>query len=191
MASTNAAELKPPPGPPPTSQTLPHAVPAPPLQVLSQQQQPQQQQELLAQKQPQQQQQQPSQQALQYYQHLLQPIGQQQPASPQLPSQQPMPQQHPSQRAQANWPASSAPSQAPPPSGLSPIGQWGAPCLPTLSSDLYSLGLVSTYMDSVMSEMLGHKPQGPRNNTWPNRDQSDGATYGSLGDTLPFDPAGE
>ncbi|KAG5848851.1 hypothetical protein ANANG_G00103810 [Anguilla anguilla] len=113
VASTNAAELKPPAGPPPTSQALSHGIlQAPPL-------------------------------------------------------------------------------QAPPPSGLSPIGQlgqWGAPGLPNLSSDLYSLGLVSTYMDSVVSEMLGHKPHGPRNNTWPNRDQSEGS-YGSLGDTLPFDPA--
>ncbi|XP_035275633.1 granule associated Rac and RHOG effector protein 1-like [Anguilla anguilla] len=194
VASTNAAELKPPAGPPPTSQALSHGIlQAPPLQVLSQQQHQHQQQEPPAQKQPQQQQQQPqlSQQALQYYQHLLQPIGQQQPASPQLQSQQPLPQQHPPQRAQAKWPASSAPPQAPPPSGLSPIGQlgqWGAPGLPNLSSDLYSLGLVSTYMDSVVSEMLGHKPHGPRNNTWPNRDQSEGS-YGSLGDTLPFDPA--
>ncbi|KAG7467886.1 hypothetical protein MATL_G00136930 [Megalops atlanticus] len=77
------------------------------------------------------------------------------------------------------------------PPGLSPIGQlgqWGAPGLPNLSSDLYSLGLVSTYMDSVMSEMLGQKPHGPRNNTWPNREQSEGV-YGALGDVLPFDPA--
>ncbi|KAJ8340623.1 hypothetical protein SKAU_G00352560 [Synaphobranchus kaupii] len=187
VASTNAAELKPPAGPPSTSQALSHGImQGPPPQALSQQQQQQQPQELPAQKQPQ-----LSQQALQYYQHLLQPIGQQQPASPQLPSQQPVPQQHPPQRAQAKWPASSAPPQAPPPSGLSPIGQlgqWGTPGLPNLSSDLYSLGLVSTYMDSMMSEMLGHKPHGPRNNTWPNRDQSEGA-YGSLGDTLPFDPA--
>lgn len=41
-----------------------------------------------------------------------------------------------------------------------------------------------------MSEMLGQKPQGPRNNTWPNRDQSEGV-FGVLGDSLPFDPAGE
>ncbi|KAG5839323.1 hypothetical protein ANANG_G00203810 [Anguilla anguilla] len=68
------------------------------------------------------------------------------------------------------------------------LGQWGAPGLPDLSSDLYSLGLVSTYMDSMMSEMLGHKPTGPRNNTWPNRDQSEGV-FGALGDVLPFDPA--
>uniref|UniRef100_A0A8C1FHW4 DUF4745 domain-containing protein n=1 Tax=Cyprinus carpio carpio TaxID=630221 RepID=A0A8C1FHW4_CYPCA len=77
--------------------------------------------------------------------------------------------------------------------GLSPIGpltQWPAPGLPDLSSDLYSLGLVSTYMDSMMSEMLGHKPpQGPRNNTWPNRDQSDQSLFGVLGDSMPFDPA--
>ncbi|KAI1889484.1 hypothetical protein AGOR_G00163350 [Albula goreensis] len=194
VASTNAAELK----PPPASQPLSHAImQGPPPQVLPQQsQQPPQQQEHPAPK-PQQQQPSPSQQALQYYQHLLQPIGQQQqqqpPASPQLPSQQPQQQQQ--QRAPAKWPGSPAPqhpTQAPPPpAGLSPIGQlgqWAAPGLPSLSSDLYSLGLVSTYMDSVMSEMLGHKPQGPRNNTWPNRDQSEGA-YGSLGDPLPFDPA--
>ncbi|CAB1339226.1 unnamed protein product, partial [Coregonus sp. 'balchen'] len=83
------------------------------------------------------------------------------------------------------------PQGPPPPAGLSPlgpIGQWGSPGLPDLSSDLYSLGLVSTYMDSVMSEMLGQKPQGPRNNTWPNRDQNEGV-FGVLGDTLPFDPA--
>ncbi len=47
-------------------------------------------------------------------------------------------------------------------------------------------------MDSMMSEMLGHKPpQGPRNNTWPNRDQSDQSPFGVLGDSMPFDPAGE
>ncbi|XP_036399295.1 granule associated Rac and RHOG effector protein 1-like isoform X2 [Megalops cyprinoides] len=179
VASASAAELKLPPGPPPTSQALSHGIVQPPHQVLSQQQQ--QQQELTAQKQ-----QQLSQQALQYYQHLLQPIGQHQ-----LPSQQSPPQQ-PQQRAPAKWPNSSAqhPPQAPP-SGLSPngqMGQWGAPGLPNLSSDLYSLGLVSTYMDSVMSEMLGQKPHGPRNNTWPNREQSEGV-YGALGDVLPFDPA--
>ncbi|PKU34966.1 hypothetical protein llap_14730 [Limosa lapponica baueri] len=44
-------------------------------------------------------------------------------------------------------------------------------------------------MDNVMSEMLGQKPQGPRNNTWPNRDQTDGV-FGMLGEILPFDPAG-
>lgn len=67
--------------------------------------------------------------------------------------------------------------------------QW---TLPDLSSDLYSLGLVSTYMDSVMSEVLGHKaPPGPRNNTWPNREQSEQGVFGVLGDTMPFDPAGE
>lgn len=67
--------------------------------------------------------------------------------------------------------------------------QW---TLPDLSSDLYSLGLVSTYMDSVMSEVLGHKaPPGPRNNTWPNREQSEQGMFGVLGDTMPFDPAGE
>lgn len=67
--------------------------------------------------------------------------------------------------------------------------QW---TLPDLSSDLYSLGLVSTYMDSVMSEVLGHKaPSGPRNNTWPNREQSEQSMFGVLGDSMPFDPAGE
>lgn len=44
-------------------------------------------------------------------------------------------------------------------------------------------------MDNVMSEVLGQKPQGPRNNTWPNRDQSEGV-FGMLGEILPFDPAG-
>ena len=71
--------------------------------------------------------------------------------------------------------------------GLSPLGQW--PGISDLSSDLYSLGLVSSYMDNVMSEVLGQKPQGPRNNTWPNRDQSEGV-FGMLGEILPFDPAG-
>lgn len=70
--------------------------------------------------------------------------------------------------------------------GLSPLGQW--PGISDLSSDLYSLGLVSSYMDNMMSEVLGQKPQGPRNNTWPNRDQSDGV-FGMLGEILPFDPA--
>uniref|UniRef100_A0A667ZPQ0 Granule associated Rac and RHOG effector 1 n=1 Tax=Myripristis murdjan TaxID=586833 RepID=A0A667ZPQ0_9TELE len=151
-----------------------------------QKQQPQPQPPPPPQQQPQQQQQpppppqQPSPQALQYYQHLLQPISQQQPPPPpQLPPHK--------------WLGTSGQQPPPqgPPAGLSPlgpIGQWSSPGLPDLSSDLYSLGLVSTYMDSVMSEMLGQKPQGPRNNTWPNRDQSEGV-FGVLGDTLPFDPA--
>uniref|UniRef100_A0A8C7HBG3 Granule associated Rac and RHOG effector 1 n=1 Tax=Oncorhynchus kisutch TaxID=8019 RepID=A0A8C7HBG3_ONCKI len=166
VASANAAELKPPSGATdrtPISQAVSHSSLQPPTQSMPQQQQQQQQQPPP---------QQPSQQALQYYQHLLQPIGQQQHAPPQLQQQPP-------------------PQGPPPPAGLSPlgpIGQWGSPGLPDLSSDLYSLGLVSTYMDSVMSEMLGQKPQGPRNNTWPNRDQNEGV-FGVLGDTLPFDPA--
>ncbi|XP_049574728.1 granule associated Rac and RHOG effector protein 1 [Syngnathus scovelli] len=176
VASANPTELKPPAGPSPTSpvishgtQTLAQAQPPPPP--------PPSQQQPAAPPPPQQ----PSSQTLQYYQHLLQPISQQQPP-PQLPP--------PQQRASSKWLGTS--SQQPPPGGLSPlgpIGQWGgSPGLPDLSSDLYSLGLVSTYMDSVMSEVLGQKPQGPRNNTWPNREQSDGV-FGVLGDTLPFDPA--
>ncbi|XP_061132065.1 granule associated Rac and RHOG effector protein 1-like [Syngnathus typhle] len=177
VASANPTELKPPAGPSPTSpvishgtQTLAQAQPPPPPPPSSQQQP-------AAPPPPQQ----ASSQTLQYYQHLLQPISQQQPP-PQLPP--------PQQRASSKWLGTS--SQQPPPGGLSPlgpIGQWGgSPGLPDLSSDLYSLGLVSTYMDSVMSEVLGQKPQGPRNNTWPNREQSDGV-FGVLGDTLPFDPA--
>uniref|UniRef100_A0A673Y3Z9 Granule associated Rac and RHOG effector 1 n=1 Tax=Salmo trutta TaxID=8032 RepID=A0A673Y3Z9_SALTR len=164
VASANAAELKPPSGATdrtPISQAVSHSSLQPPTQSMPQQQQQQPPPP-----------QQPSQQALQYYQHHLQPIGQQQHAPPQLQQQPP-------------------PQGPPPPAGLSPlgpIGQWGSPGLPDLSSDLYSLGLVSTYMDSVMSEMLGQKPQGPRNNTWPNRDQNEGV-FGVLGDTLPFDPA--
>ncbi|XP_058281528.1 granule associated Rac and RHOG effector protein 1 isoform X2 [Hylobates moloch] len=110
---------------------------------------------------------------VQYYQHLLQPIG------PQQPPPQP--------RAPGKWVHGS--SQQPAQTvgaGLSPLGQW--PGISDLSSDLYSLGLVSSYMDNVMSEVLGQKPQGPRNNTWPNRDQSDGV-FGMLGEILPFDPA--
>ncbi|XP_011898869.1 PREDICTED: uncharacterized protein KIAA0355 homolog isoform X2 [Cercocebus atys] len=110
---------------------------------------------------------------VQYYQHLLQPIG------PQQPPPQP--------RAPGKWVHGS--SQQPGQTvgaGLSPLGQW--PGISDLSSDLYSLGLVSSYMDNVMSEVLGQKPQGPRNNTWPNRDQSDGV-FGMLGEILPFDPA--
>ncbi|XP_028811831.1 granule associated Rac and RHOG effector protein 1 [Denticeps clupeoides] len=184
VASSNAAELKPPtspaavshnplPPPPPPQQHLQLPVPKPqqPPQQLSQQPQT-------------------SQQPLPYYQHLLQPIRQpqQQPSSPQQPPPQPLSQQ----RVPSKWLTGSGQQAAQgPPGGLSPIGplgQWGAPGLPDLSSDLYSLGLVSTCMDSIMSEVLGHKPQGPRNNTWPNRDQSEGV-FNVLGDALPFDPA--
>uniref|UniRef100_A0A8C6KT78 Granule associated Rac and RHOG effector 1 n=1 Tax=Nothobranchius furzeri TaxID=105023 RepID=A0A8C6KT78_NOTFU len=155
VASANPAELKPTSGPPPASQSVSHS-------ALPQQSSPQ---------------------ALQYYQHLLQPITQ----------QQTPPQVLPQQRGASKWLGSSGqqPSPQAPPAGLSPlgpIGQWGSPGLPDLSSDLYSLGLVSTYMDSVISDMLGQKPQGPRNNTWPNRDQGEGV-FGVLGDALPFDPA--
>lgn len=188
VASTNAADLKPPA--PPTSQSqVSHAVQTL-AQTLQQPTQQQQQQQLPStpKQQQTQPQTQPTSQALPFYQHLLQPIGQPQqqqaaPVSPQLSSQQP-----PQPRAPSKWPQG-------PLGGLSPIGpltQWPAPGLPDLSSDLYSLGLVSTYMDSVMSEMLGHKPpQGPRNNTWPNRDQSEQSLFGVLGDSMPFDPAGE
>ena len=206
VASANPAELKPPSGPPPTSQTISlqppaQAMPQPQPPAVQKQQQPQPQPPPPTPQQQQQPQQpppapqQPSPQALQYYQHLLQPISQQQPPPPQLPPQQTPPQVLPQQRVASKWLGTSG--QQPPPQGppgglspLGPIGQWGSPALPDLSSDLYSLGLVSTYMDSVMSEMLGQKPQGPRNNTWPNRDQSEGV-FGVLGDTLPFDPAGE
>uniref|UniRef100_A0A673JRB5 DUF4745 domain-containing protein n=1 Tax=Sinocyclocheilus rhinocerous TaxID=307959 RepID=A0A673JRB5_9TELE len=182
VASTNAADLKPPSGaaPPPSLSQVSQVLAQTLLQPTQQQQQlpstPKQQQT--------QPQSQPTSQTLPFYQHLLQPIGQPQqtaPVSPQLSSQQP-----PQPRAPSKWPQG-------PLGGLSPIGpltQWPAPGLPDLSSDLYSLGLVSTYMDSMMSEMLGHKPpQGPRNNTWPNRDQSDQSLFGVLGDSMPFDPA--
>ncbi|KFO30024.1 Putative protein KIAA0355 [Fukomys damarensis] len=110
---------------------------------------------------------------VQYYQHLLQPIG------PQQPPSQP--------RAPGKWVHGSATQPAQPMgASLSPLAQW--PGISDLSSDLYSLGLVSSYMDNVMSEVLGQKPQGPRNNTWPNRDQGDGV-FGMLGEILPFDPA--
>ncbi|XP_065518173.1 granule associated Rac and RHOG effector protein 1 isoform X2 [Lathamus discolor] len=124
------------------------------------------QQGLSQQQQPQKQQQ----QQMQYYQHLLQPIG-------------------PQQRVPAKWLTNSSqqPAQAVG-AGLSHINQWNNPGFSDLSSDLYSLGLVSSYMDNMMSEMLGQKPQGPRNNTWPNRDQTDGV-FGMLGEILPFDPA--
>ncbi|KAL1007418.1 hypothetical protein UPYG_G00086530 [Umbra pygmaea] len=189
VASTNTAELKPPSGASDRatpSQPVSHSSLQTPSQSMPQQQPVQQP----VQPPPQQ----PSQQTLQYYQHLLQPIGQQQHAPPQLPPQQPPPQVLPQQRVPSKWLGASSQQQQqqpPPPAGLSPlgpIGQWSSPGLPDLSSDLYSLGLVSTYMDSVMSEMLGQKPQGPRNNTWPNREQSEGV-FGVLGDTLPFDPA--
>uniref|UniRef100_A0A3Q1H9F7 DUF4745 domain-containing protein n=1 Tax=Anabas testudineus TaxID=64144 RepID=A0A3Q1H9F7_ANATE len=172
VASANPAELKPPSGPLPTSQSISHSALQPPAPTL-----PQSQSQPQPPSQPPSAPQQPSPQTLQYYQHLLQPISQQQPP-PQVANK---------------WLGTSG--QQPPPQGptaglspLGPIGQWGSPGLPDLSSDLYSLGLVSTYMDSVVSEMLGQKPQGPRNNTWPNRDQSEGV-FGVLGDTLPFDPA--
>lgn len=205
VASANPAELKPPSGPPPASQSISHSAlqppsqpqPQPPRSVQKQQPPPQTQ----PQTQPPQQQQPPpppsqqsSAQALPYYQHLLQPITQQQAPPPQPPPQQTPPQILPQQRVVSKWlgTAGQQPPPQAPPAGLSPlgpIGQWGSPGLPDLSSDLYSLGLVSTYMDSVISDMLGQKPQGPRNNTWPNRDQSEGV-FGALGDTLSFDPAG-
>ncbi|XP_073441279.1 granule associated Rac and RHOG effector protein 1 [Dendrobates tinctorius] len=115
---------------------------------------------------------------LQYYQHLFQPIG------PQQQQQSP----HPS----GKWlNSSSQQSSQAVGSGLSPLGQlnqWSSQGVSDLSSDLYSMGLVSSFMDNMMSEMLGQKSQGPRNNTWPNRDQSEGV-FGMLGDILPFDPA--
>lgn len=201
VASANPAEIKPPTGLlPPASQSVSHNALQPPAKVQVQAQPQVQKQQPQPPPPPQQQQQQPppppsqqpSPQALQYYQHLLQPINhQQQPPLPQLPTQQTPSQVLPQQRAATKW--LGTPGQQPPPGGLSPlgpIGQWGSPGLPDLSSDLYSLGLVSTYMDSVVSEMLGQKPQGPRNNTWPNRDQGEGA-FGVLGVSLPFDPAGE
>lgn len=202
VASANPAELKPPSGPPPTSQSISHSTIQPQGQTLPQpqpppsvqKQQPQPQPPPPHQQQPPPPPQQTSPQALQYYQHLLQPISQQQQQQPPPPQQTP-PQVLSQQRVASKWLVTSGQQPPPqgPPAGLSPlgpIGQWASPGLPDMSSDLYSLGLVSTYMDSVMSEMLGQKPQGPRNNTWPNRDQSEGV-FGVLGDTLPFDPAGE
>ncbi|XP_058243899.1 granule associated Rac and RHOG effector protein 1-like isoform X2 [Hemibagrus wyckioides] len=204
VASSNAADLKPPASvAPPTSQApvlhpaiplaqnLPPQPQQPPPQQPQQQQQPppqlpttpKQQQQTTVPAQPQAPTQpSPSPQTLQYYQHLLQQSQQPSPVSPQLPSQQPqaLP---PQQRAPGKWPQA-------PPGGLSPIGHMTQWTLPDLSSDLYSLGLVSTYMDSVMSEVLGHKaPSGPRNNTWPNREQSEQSMFGVLGDSMPFDPA--
>ncbi|XP_055504773.1 granule associated Rac and RHOG effector protein 1-like [Leucoraja erinacea] len=122
-----------------------------------------------------------------YYQHLLQPIGQPAP-TPSLPH---------ASRAPGKWPNSSPQQRAQSPGpGLSPIGplsQWNSPGPPSdLGSDLYSLGLVGNYMDSiidnVMSDMLAPKAPNTRNNTWPNRMQSDGV-FGMLADVLPFDPA--
>lgn len=153
--------------------------PVHPPQQQQQKAQPQQQQGLLQQPPP------PLQlsqkQQLQYYPHLFQPIGQQQQ------------QQQQSQHPPGKWlNSSSQPSSQAVGSGLSPIGQmnqWSSQGVSDLSSDLYSMGLVSSFMDNMMSEMLGQKSQGPRNNTWPNRDQSEGV-FGILGDMLPFDPAG-
>ncbi|XP_038609313.1 granule associated Rac and RHOG effector protein 1 isoform X1 [Tachyglossus aculeatus] len=145
------------------------AQPPPPPQCVSHTSLHPSQQGLSQQQQPQK----PQQQQMQYFQHLLQPIGPQQQQA----------------RAPGKWLNSSSqqPAQAVG-AGLPPLSQWSSPGLPDLSSDLYSLGLVSSYMDNVMSEMLGQKPQGPRNNTWPNRDQSEGV-FGMLGEILPFDPA--
>uniref|UniRef100_A0A8D0CK60 Granule associated Rac and RHOG effector 1 n=1 Tax=Scleropages formosus TaxID=113540 RepID=A0A8D0CK60_SCLFO len=166
MASSNMAESKALGGGPPSTPTVSHGSLQPPAQALQQPPiHPGQRQH-----------QQPSQQALQYYQHLVQPIGQQP-----LPQQQ----QQQQQRGPSKWAAPQVPT-----AGFSSMGhqgQWGAPGLPDLSSELYSLGLVSSYMDGVVSEMLGQKCQGPRNNTWPNREQSEGS-FTALGDTVPFDP---
>ncbi|KAF7698847.1 hypothetical protein HF521_003589 [Silurus meridionalis] len=199
VASSNAADLKPPASvAPPTSQapvlhaaiSLAQNLPQQPQHQQQQQQPPptlpttpKQQQQTTVPPQPQAPvQPSPSPQTLQFYQHLLQQSQQPSPVSPQLPSQQPQP-LPPQQRAPGKWPQA-------PPGGLSPIGHMTQWTLPDLSSDLYSLGLVSTYMDSVMSEVLGHKvPPGPRNNTWPNREQSEQGMFGVLGDTMPFDPA--
>uniref|UniRef100_A0A8C5MWU8 Granule associated Rac and RHOG effector 1 n=1 Tax=Leptobrachium leishanense TaxID=445787 RepID=A0A8C5MWU8_9ANUR len=118
---------------------------------------------------------------LQYYPHLFQPIGQQQ--------HQPQQQQSHAPGKWLNTGSVQQPVQAVG-SGLSlgQMSQWSGQGASDLSSDLYSLGLVSSFVDNVVSEMLGQKPQGPRNNTWPNRDQSEGV-FGMLGDILPFDPA--
>ncbi|KAI4796297.1 hypothetical protein KUCAC02_027845, partial [Chaenocephalus aceratus] len=174
VASANPAELKPPSGVPPTSQSVSHSNLQPPTQP----QLPQN----------------PPPRPCSTTSTSCSPSV----SSSSLPplSSRPSPGPPPQQRAPSKWLGGSSNQQPPPPqqgppgglSPLGPIGQWGSPALPDLSSDLYSLGLVSTYMDSVMSEMLGQKPQGPRNNTWPNRDQSEGV-FGVLGDTLPFDPA--
>ncbi|KAG8437406.1 hypothetical protein GDO86_008197 [Hymenochirus boettgeri] len=121
-------------------------------------------------------------QQLQYYQHLFQPVGQQQ------QQQQQQTQSHTPGKwlnSSSQQPAQAVASGLP---TLSQMSQWSSQGVSDLSSDLYSLGLVSSIMDNMMSEMLGQKPQGPRNNTWPNRDQSEGV-FGMLGDILPFDPA--
>uniref|UniRef100_A0A8C4RZG9 Granule associated Rac and RHOG effector 1 n=1 Tax=Erpetoichthys calabaricus TaxID=27687 RepID=A0A8C4RZG9_ERPCA len=175
IASSTGAEQKPPTGVQP-SQPLSHTSLQASQQALTQ---------------PHQSQKQPQQQALQYYQNLLQPIGQQQPPGQQQ-QQAPQQQQQQQHRVPAKWLSTSSQHPSKPTiAGLSPIGQigqWGNPGLGDLSSDLYSLGLVRTYMDNIVSEMLGQKPQGPRNNTWPNRDQNEGV-FGMLGEILPFDPA--
>ncbi|TRY90156.1 hypothetical protein DNTS_033344 [Danionella cerebrum] len=159
VASTNAAELKPPPS---LCQTLTQTQP---LNSSTQKLQH-------------------NSQTLPFYQHLLQPIGQPQPpqqqgapVSPQIPSQQP--------QMSSKWPQAPLGGLSPlwpPTAGLSEL---------SLSSELYSLGLVSNYMDSVMSEMMmGNKaPQAQRNNTWPNREQGEQSGFGLLGDSIPFDPA--
>ncbi|XP_040185365.1 granule associated Rac and RHOG effector protein 1 [Rana temporaria] len=161
----------------PPAQPAIHPPVHPPPQQHQQQAQPQQQQGLLQQPPPQLSQK----QQLQYYPHLFQSIG---------PQQQQQQQQ--SQHPPGKWlNSSSQPSSQAVGSGLSPIGQmnqWSSQGVSDLSSDLYSMGLVSSFMDNMMSEMLGQKSQGPRNNTWPNRDQSEGV-FGILGDVLPFDPA--
>lgn len=163
----------------PPAQPAIHPPVHPPPPQQQQQTQPQQQQGLLQQPPPLQLSQK---QQLQYYQHLFQPIG---------PQQQPPQQQ--SQHPPGKWlSTSNQPSSQAVGSGLSPIGQmsqWSGQGVSDLSSDLYSMGLVSSFMDNMMSEMLGQKSQGPRNNTWPNRDQSEGV-FGMLGDILSFDPAG-
>ncbi|KAM8946932.1 granule associated Rac and RHOG effector protein 1 isoform 2-T2 [Pelodytes ibericus] len=120
-------------------------------------------------------------QQLQYYQHLFHPMGQQQ--------QQPPPPQAP--HGPGKWLNSSTPQPTQAVGSGLPLcqmSQWSGQGVSDLSPDLYSLGLVSSFMDNMMSEMLGQKPQGPRNNTWPNHDQSEGV-FGMLGDILPFDPA--
>uniref|UniRef100_A0A096MG69 Granule associated Rac and RHOG effector 1 n=1 Tax=Poecilia formosa TaxID=48698 RepID=A0A096MG69_POEFO len=182
VASANPAELKPPSGHPPASQSISYTALQTPSNSLTQPPPSVQKQQT-----------QPPPPALQFYQHLLQPITQQQASPSQLPPQQTPPQVLPQQRVPNKWLGTSGqqPAAQGPPAGLSPLGpisQWGSPGLSDLSSDLYSLGLDSTYMETVISAMLGQKPQGPRNNTWPNRDQSEGM-FGVLGDTMPFDPA--
>ncbi|XP_053305616.1 granule associated Rac and RHOG effector protein 1 [Spea bombifrons] len=160
----------------PQSQTVSHASLHAAAQGLLQQQQPPPPQPLqLSQK-----------QQVPYYQHLFQPMGQQQ-QQPPPQQQQPPPQQH----APGKWlnsPAQQSSQAVGSGLSLGQMSQWSGQGVSDLSPDLYSLGLVSSFMDNMMSEMLGQKPQGPRNNTWPNRDQSEGV-FGMLGDILPFDPA--